>query len=375
MPQITRLSEIVSELDKLIVSNYKGKSFWITAELSGVKKYPTKRWCFFDFIEHNENSETSIKAVCWAKSYQNIELFEATTLSEFKSGIEITCKVSVSFYKTRSYARLEIIEIDFAHAIGQLELEKQKTLKRLIAECKSIKFMPDGRCRTANNSLILPKVIQRIALITAANSDGQRDFKNVIQLNEYGYEFCINEFLTVIQGNNASSLILEKLKQIKNEDFDIVAIVRGGGSDIDFNAFNDFVLSKTIADFPIPILTGIGHDRNTSVVDLMARQFRTPTEIAKFVIDRNISFELEIQQLKERFFYRIDRIINDRKLGIDSMKKRVKNLNPITILNKGFAIIISDNQIVTDPENIKVNTEIKTLLKNKTIHSIVNKKT
>lgn len=374
MPQITKLSEIVSELDVLIMGKFRGRSFWITAEISGVKKYPVKRWCFFDFLENNEDSETIIKGVCWAKSYQNIELFEATTLSEFKSGIEITCKVSVTFYKAKSYPRLEIIEIDFAHAIGQLELEKQKTLKRLIAGSKTIKYLPDGRYRTENNSLKLPTVIRRIALITAANSDGQRDFKNVIQLNEYGYAFYIHEFLTVVQGNNASNFIIEKLNQIEKEDFDIVVIVRGGGSDNDFTAFNDYKLSKTTAEFPIPILTGIGHDRNTSIVDLMTRQHRTPTEVAKFIIDRNMRFEIEIQNLQERFFEALESLIEERKNTLIHLRKRVKNLNPTTILKKGFAIIISDNKIVTEPKNIKTNTEIITLLKNEIIYSKVNKK-
>ena len=374
MPAITKLSEIVTELDELIRGKFAGRTFWITAELSGVKKYPNKHWCFFDFVEKNENGETLMKGVSWARSYQNIELFESTTGMEFKSGIEITCKVCVSFYKARTYPQLEILEIDFAHAIGQLELEKQKTIKRLIAENKSIKYLPDGRYRTANNSLELPKVIQRIALITASNSDGQRDFKNVVQLNQYDYAFFIHEFLTVIQGNNASKLISEKLNQIEQGSFDIVAIIRGGGSDTDFTAFNDYELSKLAATFPIPILTGIGHDRNTSIIDLMTRQHRTPTEVGKFIIDRNMNFEFEMQKLEERFFDALDTLIEDRKDTLQHFKQRVKNLHPTSILKKGFAIIKSNNKIITDPKDIKVKSELQTILKNEIIHSTVNKK-
>ena len=315
-----------------------------------------------------------MKGVSWARSYQNIELFENSTGIEFKSGIEITCKVCVSFYKAKSYPQLEILEIDFAHAIGQLELEKQKTLKRLIAENKTIKHLPDGRYRTANNSIELPKVIQRIALITAANSDGQRDFKNVVQLNQYGYAFFIHEFLTVVQGNNASKLIFEKLELIEQGNYDVVVIVRGGGSDTDFAAFNDYELAKSTATFPIPILTGIGHDRNTSIVDLMTRQLRTPTEVATFIVDRNMNFEYDLQQLRDRFFDALEYLIEDRKDTIQHFKQRVKNLNPSTILKKGFAIIKSNNKIVIDPKNIKVNSELQTILKNEIIVSTVNKK-
>jgi exodeoxyribonuclease VII large subunit len=374
MPTITKLSEIVKELDELIKSKFEGRTFWITAELSSVKKYPNKRWCFFDFVEKNENEEILIKGVCWARGYENIELFEYSTGTEFKSGIQITCKVCVSFYKAKSNPQLEILEIDLAHAIGQLELEKQKTIKRLITENKRIKYLPDGRYKTANNSIELPIVIQKIALITAPNSDGQRDFKKVINTNKYGYAFSIKEYLTIVQGKTASKLILEKLKLIEKENFDVVAIVRGGGSDTDFTAFNDYELAKASAIFPIPILTGIGHDRNTTIVDLMTRQLRTPTEVGSFIVERNKNFENDLKQLRDRFFDAVEDLIEDRKETLLHFKQRVKNLHPTTILKKGFAIIKSNNKIVTDPKNIKINTELQTILKNEIINSTVNKK-
>ena len=317
MPAITKLSEIVTELDELIRGKFTGKSFWISAELSGVKKYPDKRWCFFDFVEKNENGETLMKGVSWARSYQNIELFENSTGIEFKSGIEITCKVCVSFYKAKSYPQLEILEIDF---------------------------------------------------------DGQRDFKKVINTNKYGYAFSIQEYLTVVQGKTASKLILEKLKLIQPDNFDIVVIVRGGGSDTDFAAFNDYELAKAAATFSIPILTGIGHDRNTSIVDLMTRQLRTPTEVGTFIVDRNMNFEYDLQQLRDRFFEGVEDLIQDRKETLIHFKQRVKNLHPTTIMKKGFAIIKSDNKIVTDPKNVKVNSELQTILKNEIIVSTVTKK-
>jgi exodeoxyribonuclease VII large subunit len=374
MPVITKLSDIITEIDELIQNKYAGKTFWITAELSGVRKILAKRWCYIDFTEKNENGETTIKGVCWARNYQNIELFESSTNTEFKTGIEITCKVSVSFYKTKGYPQLEVLEIDFAHAVGQLELEKQKTLKRLIAENKMIKYLPDGRYRTINNFIELPKVFQRIALITASNSDGQRDFRNVTLKNKYGYTFSIKEYLTVVQGKTASKLISEKLKLIEQENFDVVVIVRGGGSDTDFAAFNDYELAKIAAGFPIPILTGIGHDRNTSIVDLMTRQLRTPTEVGTFIVERNMNFEYDLQQLHDKFFQSVDYLIEDRKNALQQFKQTVKNLNPSSILNKGFAIIKSNNKIITDPKDIKVNSELQTILKNEIIQSVVNKK-
>lgn len=219
-------------------------------------------------------------------------------------------------------------------------------------------------------------VLQRIALITAPNSDGQRDFKEEIENNQYGYAISVSEFLTQIQGDNSSKLIIQKLKEIEKEkeNFDIVVIVRGGGSQTDFKPFEDYNLSKYVASFPLPILTGIGHDRNTSIVDLMARQYKTPTKVATNIVEHNYNFESEIIDFKERFFQRAENMINEAKDNLLHIKRNVKAYSPTTILNKGYAIITSNNQIIINPKDIKLNSEIKIILKTELIHSTVTKK-
>lgn len=376
MPQAQRLSELVNEIEATIRNRFASKTFWITAEITDVKKQPDKQWCFLKFIEKDHHTiTTEMKGVFWANTYYNIENFEKETQQTFASGLEITCCVRVRFHK-RYGIDLEVLEIDFAYAIGKLELERKQTLERLVKENPSIKLLSDGTYDTINKQTELPIVFRSIALITAPNSDGQRDFNKIIDKNKYGYTFSVRSFLTTIQGDNASQLILQQLKLIEanKDDFDAVAIVRGGGSDTDFKSFNDYELAKAVAMFPIPILTGIGHDRNTSIVDLMARQLKTPTEAATFIIDTNMSFEREIEDLKDRFFERVDELINRATDGLANYKQRVKNLHPVTILNKGFAIIKSNNEIVTDPKMIKVNSELQTILKNETINSTVTKK-
>jgi exodeoxyribonuclease VII large subunit len=376
MPQTQNLSELVNEIDSIIRNRFAGKTFWIKAEITDVKKQPEKNWCFLKFIEKDGNTiTTEIKGVFWANTYYNIESFEKETQQTFASGLEITCNVRVRFHR-RYGIDLEVLEIDFAYAIGKLELERKQTLERLVKENPSIKLLSNGTYLTKNKQLELPMVFQTIALITAPNSDGQRDFNKVIGKNKYGYAFSVSPFLTTIQGDNANQLILRQLKLIETskEKFDVVVIVRGGGSDIDFKSFNDYELAKAVAMFPIPILTGIGHDRNTSIVDLMGRQLKTPTEVATYIIDTNMSFESEIEDLKERFFKRVDELLDDAKAELAGYKQRVKNLHPTTILNKGFAIIKSDNKIVTNPKNIKINSELQTILKNEIINSTVTKK-
>ena len=130
------------------------------------------------------------------------------------------------------------------------------------------------------------------------------DFQQEITKNKHRYSFTITEFLTTIQGENAHQLILDQLKLIEQskQNFDVVAIVRGGGSLTDFKPFDDYELSRYVAGFRIPIFTGIGHDRNQSIVDLMAREQKTPTKVAAQFVDHNFSFENRLIELKTNFF-------------------------------------------------------------------------
>lgn len=376
MPDSIKLSELVNEIDDAIKNRFAGQTFWIKADITDVKKQPDKRWCFLKFIEKEGNLiTTEMKGVFWANTYHNIERFEKETQQTFASGLEITCNVRVRFHK-RYGIDLEVLAIDYAYAIGKLELERKQTLERLVKENPTIKLLPNGTFSTKNNRTELAMVFQTIALITAPNSDGQRDFNKVIDKNKYGYAFSVTPFLTTIQGDNASQLILKQLKLIEacKEKFDVVVIVRGGGSDVDFKSFNDYELAKAVAMFPIPILTGIGHDRNTSIVDLMGRQHKTPTEVGTFIIDNNMNIEAEIEELKERFFQRLDELLEDAKDELASIKQRVKNLHPSIILKKGFAIIKINDKIITDSKGIKVNSALQTIMQTEIINSTVTKK-
>jgi exodeoxyribonuclease VII large subunit len=371
-----KLSDLINEIDATIYQRFAGKTFWIKAEITDVKKYADKRWCFLKFIEKDGATiTTEIKGVFWSNTYHHVENFEKETQQLFASGLEITCNVRVRFHK-RFGLDLEVLAIDYAYAIGRLEIERKQILERLVKENGGINVLSNGNFSTTNNRLQLPTVFQKIALITAPNSDGQRDFKEVIEKNKYGYAFLVTEFLTQVQGDSAAQLMMQQLDKISvaKELFDVVVIVRGGGSDIDFKSFNTFELSNYIASFPLPILTGIGHDRNTSIVDLMARQHKTPTEVATFIIDNNMSFEQDILQMKERFFSGIKQLVEMAQNKLAYSARIIKSCSPQTILNKGFAIIIHNNKILTDPAIAHVNEEVQLILKNEILFSTINKK-
>ena len=377
MPITQKLSEVVNDIEYTLRNRFGGAVYWIKAEIADVKKYNDKRWCFLKFTEKEGSMVTTeIKGVFWSNTYYNIENFEKATGQVFATGLEITCLVKVRFHK-RYGLNLEVLEIDFAYAVGKLELERKQTIERLLKENILTLDGITGQFSSLNSRLALPIVVQRIALITAPASDGQRDFQNVVRNNKYGFAFSVTEYLTQIQGDTASALITSKLKEIglEKEKFDIVVIARGGGSDTDFKAFNTFELVQAIASLPIPVLTGIGHDRNTSIADLAARQLRTPTEAATYIIDHNMNFDREIDDLKARLFRAADNCLTQAKRNLENYGRSLQNLSPATLLKKGFAIVTIDGKIITDPGQVLPNAAMETLLKGEVIHSTVTKKT
>jgi exodeoxyribonuclease VII large subunit len=377
MQDSIKLSELVEQIQDTIQAQFDNEVFWISARITDVKKYETNRRCYLKLEEYENGLKTiEIKAVFWANCYHEIEKFEKAIKQPFRDGTEIICKVKVRFHKVYGL-NLDVMQIDVAHTLGILELERQQTLEKLLKENPGTIQLFDGVYKTYNNRLPLPLVIENIALITAPNSDGQRDFQQEIKRNKHEYTFSVTEFITTIQGDTAHKLILEQLKLIETskQKFDVVAIVRGGGSQTDFRPFDDYELSKCVANFSIPIFTGIGHDRNQSIVDLMAREQKTPTKVASLFIEHNFEFENLLIDLKTRLANAAKEELENAKEELDQAKRIVKLSSPQAILNRGFAIIMSNNKIIVDPKAIKENSQLQILLKDETIHSTVTKKT
>jgi exodeoxyribonuclease VII large subunit len=377
MVEPIKLSTLLGQIQETIQTEFEGETYWVAVQITNVKKYESNRRCYLTLEEYANGEKTAeIRAVFWANYYSEIEKFEKITRQVFRNGIEIICQVKVRYHKVYGL-NVDVLQIDIAHTVGSVELEKQKTLERLLKENPQTIQLFDGVYRTFNNRLPLPLVISKIALITAPNSDGQRDFLQEISKNKHGYTFIVQEFLTTIQGDNAHKLILEQLKTIEatKHPFDVVAIVRGGGSQTDFKPFDDYELSKYVANFSIPIFTGIGHDRNQSIVDLMAREQKTPTKVASLLVEHNFEFENKLIELKTQFFELVTDQIENAKNNLLNAKRIVKLASPQAILNRGFAIITSNNKIVTDPDAIEENAELQTILRDQTIYSTVTKKT
>lgn len=372
--QAINLSQLLYKIDETLQSQFGYQTFWIKAEITDVKKYESKRWCFLKLIEKKDTEIIAeMKATAWSQGYVFIEQFERLTQQHFANGLQIICKVKVK-YSIKYGLSFDVMEIDNSFALGQIELQKQATLKRLVDESNGQITKDEEHYFTPNKKLKLPVVIQKIALITAQNSDGQRDFNNELLNNSYGYAFEVDEYLCQIQGDNAHENIITQFEKImeSNIQYDCVAMVRGGGSETDFKPFEQYELAKLVANFPIPVFTGIGHDRNTSIVDLMARQLKTPTKVAAHIVDHNYMFEnnllYQFNQIEQNIALKIDRA----KQNLVNLKRLLKSLDPENVLKKGYALVKINNKIISNANQLQKGNEIETYLKNTKIVSVIS---
>jgi exodeoxyribonuclease VII large subunit len=376
VPSQLKLSELIAEIAEAIDYRFVGETFWITAEITDVKKMVDKRWCFLKFIEKQGNFIVAeMKAVFWSNTFHIVEEFEKITKQNFANGLEITCEVKVRFH-ARYGLDVEIIAIDHSYTIGKIILEKEKTLLQLITDHPNEIKCVDGEYFTLNQHLPLPIVMQRIALITAPNSDGQRDFVQEITNNAYGYAFNITLHACTVQGENAVSNMLEALAKIaiNIKHYDAVAIVRGGGSQLDLAPFDHYNLAVAVAKFPIPIFTGIGHDSNTSIVDLMARQLKTPTKVAANFIDNNFYFENEIMQFQEKILQAAKQKITNAQYQLMHFKQTLKAYHPQTILAKGYAIIYKNDKVISNAKDIEIEDTITIQMQHQSFNAKVYEK-
>ena len=392
------LSQLIGEISDTIEETFTGNHYWVIAETSDIKNYPDRSYCFISLIE-KMGSEVIAKAeaTIWKKNYRTISDFEFKTGRRFERNLRLLLRVEVAFHTVYGL-RLSILEIDPSFSLGQIELERQEILRTLVAENPTIIKLVDGEFITLNKILDRPNVIHSVALITAPGSDGQRDFIHELEHNPYGYQFKIHQYLTQIQGRNADLSIVEKLEEIKESKsrVDAVVIVRGGGSQLDLSAFETYRIGKAIAGYPKLILTGVGHERNVSIADLMSHiNVKTPTKAASFIIEHNRGFENEILDLQERLLTCVQDLITHSAYSLEQIREKliygsrrflekkgaelenkaitIQHLNPETILAKGFAMVSRNGQIITDPKKLKPDEEIMITMQGATIISKIIK--
>ncbi|MBC7553903.1 MAG: exodeoxyribonuclease VII large subunit [Taibaiella sp.] len=365
-PQSIKLSELTAIINYTIEDVFDGKTFWVVADVTSHNHKQQEDRHFFVLVEKGNGSNSivaKVEAVAWKAGAGKIRNFEATTGQKFQNGIHVLVKVTVS-YSPEYGLKLTLVDIDVNFTIGALEQEKQTILLRLEHECAAFITREGDRYITRNNQLALSAVIQRIAVIGANATAGYEDFMHILKENPYGYSFSIDNYFTAVQGEGNTHLIKQKLVDIylSKIPYHAVVIIRGGGAKTDFLIFETFSLGQAVAKFPIPIITGIGHQRDETIVDMMAHSpVNTPTKAAEYIVTHNRRFEEELLALQANILdeaghmiqYRqqqltpvIANITNFSKIYLHQQDSRLAHfsamflaVSPRNMLKKGFAIV------------------------------------
>jgi exodeoxyribonuclease VII large subunit len=322
------LSELTSQIESLLRGQFEGRYYWVIAEVTGHKFQPARGFHYFDLVEKQVGTaglKAKISAVAWTAGAREIASFEKTTGQRFTDGLQVLVKVSVDYNGVYGL-KLTLLDIDAGYTIGQLEQQKQATLLRLVTECASYIQRAGDSYITFNKQLRLPVVLQRIAVVTAQTSAGYQDFHHTLINNQYGYHFTIDTYFTTVQGEANAAQIKDRLLHVftSGHPYDAVVIIRGGGSTTDFLVFDTFVLGQVTAKFPIPVITGIGHQHNETIVDLMAHTpLKTPTKVAEFLIAHNRAFEDRIKTLQNRLLVKTQQWVAHKKSELVTAERQL----------------------------------------------------
>lgn len=278
MQQYLTLSEL-QRLVKATLDEHFASPLWVSAEIAEIKVNYSGH-CYMELVEKGGDNgvpTAQARAVIWRSAYPRIAAcFEAETGQRLAAGIRILAKVAVSYHELYGFS-LRITEIDAAYTLGNMERQRQETIARL---------RQDG-VWDMNREIPIPLPVQRVAVVSSANAAGYRDFCKELEKSPYRIEHRL--FDAFMQGAAAEESIIEALCAAADagEAFDAAVIIRGGGSASDLNCFNAYRLCAHVAQFPLPILTGIGHDKDTSVADMVAHTaLKTPTAVAGWLVER-----------------------------------------------------------------------------------------
>jgi exodeoxyribonuclease VII large subunit len=325
--KVFSLLEVTLSIKKTIQERYQ-RSFWVKAEMNKLNHYSYSGHCYPELVEKIDGKVVAqMKTNLWKDDFLRINANFLHTLKEpLKDGINILFNATVNFDPVHGLS-LRIIDIDPVFSLGELEREKLETIEKLRRE----------GIFHSNKDLSMPLLPQRIAVVSVETSKGYADFLKIISNNTWGYRFFCFLFPALLQGDRSVDSILYQLRRIRKvkHHFDIVAIVRGGGGDVGLSSYNHYLLAKEICQFPIPVLTGIGHSTNETVAEMVSfRNAITPTELADFLIQAFHNFSVPIQQMQESLVSSTRRILADEEAGLIGSARLFKSVtNQLLIHN------------------------------------------
>ena len=385
--------------------------YWVEAELAECRERGGH--CYLELIEKEDTTNTPVakaSAKCWRQTWQMIQpYFQRTTGQALRTGMKVLLKVYAQFHETYGFSWI-VTDIDPTYTLGDMARKRQEIIRQLKEE----------GVFDLQRELCIPLFAKRIAVISAAEAAGYGDFCRQLEDNEYGFKFETTLFPAIMQGEQVESSVVEALNAIYHSirDFDVVVIIRGGGATSDLSGFDTLALAENVAQFPIPVITGIGHDRDESILDMVANtRVKTPTAAAALLIDnlrqvlerinnaqqritlaihqrianhksRLTSLQTLIPALVERTLsnakHRIEllenrlpavteRIITNQKHKLSQIELMLQSYDPQLLLKRGYSITLMNGRAIRDPQELKVGDEIETRVEKGTIRSVVKR--
>lgn len=309
-----RLSELSHRIEDVLRDHFSAQFFWVVGEVSGHKFYPSNARHYFEFVEKAEGMHeplSKFRAVAWSTGSESIKKFEEVTLQQFTNGIQVLAKVKVEYHAVHGLS-LVLQEVDQFFTLGNLEKQRLEILHRLVVENADAISKQGEEYFTKNKSLTFSRVVQRIAVVGSPNSEGFVDFMHTLDNNQHGYHFSKDIYQSTVQGQFAEAELVQTMVKVfqSKKNYDAVVIIRGGGAKTDFLVFDTYRLARTVARFPIPVITGIGHHKDVSITDMMAHtSTKTPTKAAEFIISHNRKFEDALTELQGSVVIRAQQLL------------------------------------------------------------------
>ena len=368
---------------------------WISAEISELKVNRSGH-CYLNLVEKGATDgapRAEARAVIWKSAYLPMaSMFEAATGATLRAGLRVLVRVIVTYHEIYGFS-LQIIDIDPRYTLGEIERRRRETIARL---------QQDG-VWDMNRELELPRPTLRIAIVSSDTAAGYQDFMN--ELSRSTYRFHTTLFRSLMQGDAAEESIVAALRDIaqREEDFDVVAIIRGGGSTSDLALFDSYLIASYVAQFPLPIFSGIGHDKDVSVVDMVAHtSLKTPTAVATKLVEmadyemtlvenfateiahnvedmlhgeelrlythgvnisreatRHISnHEKRIELLKDGLLSRVEYMISTEEQRLNAAERTLQSYSLDNILRLGFAVARNQEGAVKSIANTRIGESV-----------------
>ena len=361
--------------------------YWVEAELSECRE--NSGHCYMELIEKDERSNTPVaraSAKCWRQTWLMAKpYFERTTGQPLRAGMKVLLRVYAQFHEAYGFSWI-VTDIDPTYTLGDMARKRQEIIRQLKEE----------GVFDLQRELHIPTFAKRIAVISAQNAAGYGDFCRQLEGNDYGFRFEVTLFPAIMQGEQVETSVISALNNVyeRIHDFDVVCILRGGGASADLSGFDTLALAENVAQFPLPIITGIGHDRDESILDMISHtRVKTPTAAAAFLIDhlRNVWERISqltmliptlalrvlsesrhrIELLENRLPVAIERRMTTQRNLLENLTIKLQGFDPQLLLSRGYSITLHNGRAVRDPKQLKPGEEIETRVEKGTIKSIV----